>query len=200
MAMMITRLCAIALLLLLAACGLPGNVVVLMPEDNGAVGKVSVSGGGSSVELDRPLQAVETRPGAAPGAPFVATREDVSAAFAGALGAMPRTPQSFVIYFLNALADPDPASRGELDAAIAAAKALPNVDISVTGHADATGAESENLALSLRRAERVRDALVAAGVPVAVIEVTYHGSNNPRVPSPPGVPEPRNRRVEITIR
>jgi outer membrane protein OmpA-like peptidoglycan-associated protein len=98
------------------------------------------------------------------------------------------------------LTELDTKSRGDFAAAIAAAKGTPNVDISVVGHADATGSDAENLALSLRRADTVRDALTAAGVPTDVIEVTYHGPNNPRVPTPRGVPEPRNRRVEVTIR
>jgi len=46
----------------------------------------------------------------------------------------------------------------------------------------------------------VREALVAAGVPGNVIEIEYHGANNPLIATPRGVSEPRNRRVEVTIR
>ncbi|MBV9375975.1 MAG: OmpA family protein [Alphaproteobacteria bacterium] len=79
-------------------------------------------------------------------------------------------------------------------------KARPNADISVVGHADATGSDAYNQALSLRRAQIVRDGLVAAGAPSEVVEIGYHGPNNPLVPKPRGVPELRNRRVEVTIR
>ena len=85
-------------------------------------------------------------------------------------------------------------------AASAAAKSTTNADISVVGHADATGSDAYNQALSLRRAEVIRDGLVAAGAPSEVIEITYHGANNPLVPTARGVSEPRNRRVEVTIR
>jgi OOP family OmpA-OmpF porin len=98
------------------------------------------------------------------------------------------------------LTELDSRSRGDLAAATAAAKGTANVDISVVGHADATGAHPYNLALSLRRAETVRDALIAAGVPRDIIEIGYHGANNPVIPAPRGVPEARNRRVEVTIR
>jgi hypothetical protein len=72
--------------------------------------------------------------------------------------------------------------------------------ISVVGHADATGSDAENLDLSLHRANLVRDQLVESGVPAGIIEVAYHGANNPLVPTKRGIAEPRNRRVEITIR
>jgi outer membrane protein OmpA-like peptidoglycan-associated protein len=194
------RLLSILSLLLLAACGLPRNVVVLMPDDTGTVGKADVTSAGATVTLDSGLAAVGTKPGAAPGEVFTAKAEDVSDAFAGALAATPRKPVSYIIYFLNRQTVPETSSRADLDAAVAAAKSMPNVDISVSGHADATGSDAENLNLSLRRAETVRDALVAGGVAADAIEITYHGANNPLVPSRPGVPEPRNRRVEVTIR
>jgi len=98
------------------------------------------------------------------------------------------------------LTEPDPGSRGNFAAAIAAARGTPNADISVVGHTDSTGSDAYNLALSLRRAETMRSALVAAGVPSDIIEITYHGANNPLIPTPRGVPELRNRRVEVTIR
>ena len=94
----------------------------------------------------------------------------------------------------------DPRSRGDLAAATAAGKGISNVDISVVGHADATGSDAFNLDLSLRRAESERAALTGAGVSGDIIETGYHGANNPLIPTPRGVPELRNRRVEITIR
>jgi OOP family OmpA-OmpF porin len=67
----------------------------------------------------------------------------------------------------------------------------------VTGHADRAGPSDYNLALSLRRAEAVRDALVAAGIPIDVITIARRGETEPAVPTPDGVPEKANRRVEI---
>jgi OmpA-OmpF porin, OOP family len=189
-----------SLSLSLAACGLPGNVVVLLPDEDGAVGKVIVRDAGGSTELDKPLAAVATRSGEKPGAAFIAKQGDVSDSFAGALAETPRPPVAFILYFITGETELTPNSHAELDAAIKAAKVTPNIDLSVVGHADATGPETENLRLSLHRAEIVRDSLIAAGVPANVVELAYHGSNNPRVPETKGVPEPLNRRVEITIR
>lgn len=58
-----------------------------------------------------------------------------------------------------------------------------------------------NYRLSLKRAEAVRDLLVATGVDANVIEVASHGESNPVVATEDDVDEPRrNRRVEVTVR
>ena len=194
------RWLALSLTLLLAACGLPGNVVVLMPDDDGHVGSVVVANAAGRTELDKPLTAVGLRAGTAPGAPVATTQEEVDQVFGAAVAARPQASTVFIVYFVQGETTLDPASRSDLAAAVDRAKAVPNADISVVGHADATGSAQLNMALSLRRAEAIRAALVAAGLPTALIEISHHGANNPLVPTPPGVAEPRNRRVEITIR
>ena len=179
---------------------MPANVVVLLPDENGRAGKIAVHEGGSTAELDRPLAAVNAGSEATLDNVFTAQRSDVDSEFAGAHAAAPRAPVVHILYFQTGSTELDPESRADLEAAIAAAKGTAHVDISVVGHADATGTDAYNSALSLERAQIVRDALVAAGVPGEVIEIAYHGANNPLVPTPRGVPELRNRRVEVTIR
>jgi outer membrane protein OmpA-like peptidoglycan-associated protein len=194
------RVLGLVLLLTLTACGLPANVVVLIPDENGSVGKALVQESGSTAELDKPLAAVDAGSKESLRQVFAAEQSEVDREFADVLAAAPRAPVAYILYFRTGLTELAPESLGNFYAAIAAARRTEHVDISVVGHADATGSDEENLALSLRRAEMVRDALVAAGIPSDVIEVSYHGANNPRVPTARGVPQPRNRRVEVTIR
>lgn len=189
-----------ALLLALAGCGLPANVVILLPDENGPTGKVTVHEGGTNTELTKPLAAVDAGSEASLHNVFIAQQSDVGTEFAGALAATPRAPLVYILYFQTGTAELDPSSRDHLAAAIAAAKGTANLDISVVGHADATGSDAYNSALSSKRAQIVRDALIAVGIPSEVIEIAYHGANNPVVPTPRGVPELRNRRVEVTIR
>jgi OOP family OmpA-OmpF porin len=198
---MIGRLAMLTALLLLAGCGLPRNVVVLLPDENGTVGKALVSNAGTTAALDRPFATVETNAGKVPGKVAIAAKAQVDNEFAGALAATPQVPRVFRIFFANAKANLDAADRAVLDEAVVAAKAMGHVDISIVGHTDAIGhSTEENLPLSRRRAETVRNALVAGGIPAAVIDVAYFGPNQPLVPNRPGVPEPLNRRVEITVR
>jgi outer membrane protein OmpA-like peptidoglycan-associated protein len=56
------------------------------------------------------------------------------------------------------------------------------------------------MALSRRRAEKVRDLLIAANIAPAVIRVAFHGEGNPLIQTVDNVPEPRNRRVEVIVR
>ena len=83
--------------------------------------------------------------------------------------------------------------------AAGAFKTRGNARIVATGHADKSGPENYNMALSLRRANAVKDALVREGVPATVISVVGRGESQPLVPTADGVREPQNRRVEIVI-
>jgi outer membrane protein OmpA-like peptidoglycan-associated protein len=69
----------------------------------------------------------------------------------------------------------------------------------VAGHADRSGTEAYNEALSEGRAQIVARALVQRGVPEQAIDVEWFGEQRPRVPTPDGQREPRNRRVEIVF-
>jgi outer membrane protein OmpA-like peptidoglycan-associated protein len=70
----------------------------------------------------------------------------------------------------------------------------------VIGHTDRVGSVEHNDALSKKRAELVSGALTSAGIPAAQIEVAGRGEREPVVATADEVAEPRNRRVEISIR
>jgi OOP family OmpA-OmpF porin len=73
------------------------------------------------------------------------------------------------------------------------------VRITATGHTDTSGPEAYNMALSLRRANAVKDALVRDGVPAQAITVIGMGEKGLLVQTGDNVREPQNRRVEIVI-
>jgi OOP family OmpA-OmpF porin len=71
--------------------------------------------------------------------------------------------------------------------------------VDITGHTDRSGSSADNLKLSLRRAEIVRDALIARGAPKALFVVVRGvGEDDPLIPTADGVAEPQNNFVEIT--
>ena len=76
-------------------------------------------------------------------------------------------------------------------------KAGGSVKLQVTGYTDTTGSASYNQRLSERRANAVATRLAALGVARSDMSVSGRGMNDLRVPTPPGVREPQNRRVEI---
>jgi OOP family OmpA-OmpF porin len=78
-------------------------------------------------------------------------------------------------------------------------KATGTAHVTVTGHTDSSGPESYNMALSLRRANAVKEALVRDGVPESAITIVGKGETDPLVPLQDGVREPQNRRVQIAL-
>ena len=85
------------------------------------------------------------------------------------------------------------------DAADASSRARA-VRIQVIGHTDTSGSPTYNQRLSVRRAEAVRQALVARGTPANMISIEGVGENQLMVPTGPNVREPSNRRAQILIK
>ena len=73
-------------------------------------------------------------------------------------------------------------------------------ELVVIGHTDTVGSQASNDALSLRRAQEVRDLYIQGGFPAARIEAVGRGERELAVPTPDETAEPRNRRVEILLR
>jgi outer membrane protein OmpA-like peptidoglycan-associated protein len=194
------RIFALCLVLGISGCGLPANVVVLVPDEDGTVGTISVAANRTEHRLSAAYSADETDARGKALGVFATDKRTVETEFAGALAVTPRKPQTFVIYFVNGETKVEARSADTLHAAIEAARTTEFADISVVGHSDAVGDDHANLVLSMFRARTIRTDLVKGGVSDAAIDIEYHGSNNPRVPRPHGVPEPENRRVEVTIR
>jgi outer membrane protein OmpA-like peptidoglycan-associated protein len=80
-----------------------------------------------------------------------------------------------------------PSGREVIGLAAQTYKAGSPVSVQVTGFTDTSGSADYNQRLSVRRANAAQNALV----------VTGRGQNDLRVPTPDGVREPQNRRVEI---
>ncbi len=69
----------------------------------------------------------------------------------------------------------------------------------VEGHTDAQGSEATNQALSRQRADAVRQALIARGVPASRVRAVGRGSTVPVADNRSESGRARNRRVEIYL-
>jgi len=75
----------------------------------------------------------------------------------------------------------------------------PSASVRVEGHTDNQGAASANLALSQRRGDAVRDALVAAGVPRGKVQSVGRGQLQPVADNGSVSGRAKNRRVDIIL-
>lgn len=93
----------------------------------------------------------------------------------------------------------NPGANSILDAAAQEAKGRSLTTINLVGHTDTSGSRAYNQKLSMKRANAVRDALVARGVDGSLLVVQHRGENELLVDTADGVREPANRRTEITF-
>ena len=77
--------------------------------------------------------------------------------------------------------------------------AHPEAKVVLVGHTDATGSAAGNLALSKGRAQSVRQALIAAGVPAGQVTADGVGYLAPRAASMTDEGRAQNRRVEVVL-
>jgi len=137
--------------------------------------------------------------------PFVRLTATFGPAVMAAVAPPPAPPpamvpkKNFLVFFdfdrSNITAD----AQKVITEAAAAAKAGNVSRIQLTGHTDRSGSDQYNMALSLRRGEAVKQALIRLGIPAASIAVIGRGESQPLVPTADGVREPQNRRVEILL-
>jgi OOP family OmpA-OmpF porin len=111
----------------------------------------------------------------------------------------PVAPPSFMVFFDWDRSNLSQQALNTIKQAAAAYKQKGNARVTATGHTDTSGSEQYNMALSLRRANAVKDALVREGVPATAISVVGRGEQGLLVQTGPNVREPQNRRVEIVI-
>ena len=109
------------------------------------------------------------------------------------------TARSFTAFFAFDSATLDASAAEAVAAAARAAAAGAQVRILVNGHADRAGSAPYNMTLSRQRATAVARALTAHGVTPDRITIGAYGEARPRVATPDGVRDPRNRRVEVTV-
>lgn len=105
----------------------------------------------------------------------------------------------FIVFFDWSKPDINRDAAEILDKVAAAYAGRPGSELVLAGHSDRSGPAGANLRASKRRAEAVRDYLVAHGVQARAISLEAYGEQRPIVPTEDGVREVQNRRVEISF-
>jgi len=194
---------------LVSSCGLqrirtperPGQtLVVLLPEEDGKVGRASVSNPSGTADLGAARDSTTASVNQPPAPVTVLSEAEVQRLFGAALAALPPPPQRFTLFFRFDSDELTDESRALVPEIVQAVRSRPVPDVLVIGHTDTTGTSASNFELGLKRASTVGNLLVDAGLDTAFIELISHGEEELLVPTADEVAEPRNRRVEIAVR
>ncbi len=177
------------------------NLIVLLPEADGKVGRIVVSNKAGSQELSQAYAAVRVeRADVAPEPPVVLDRAQVDRLFGETLKSLPAAEVSFLLYFELATDEVTLESKKLFAEVLKAIRERNSTDVNVIGHTDTSGDSKSNYKLGLQRAERVAATLRALGADPAIVSVDSHGEGDLLVKTADGVAEPRNRRVEVVVR
>ena len=178
----------------------PEDLVVLLTDADGTVGRAVVSTSSGTVDLGVSGAATRVSAAAAPSAVAVISDSDVREVFGEALGALPAPPLRFIFYFEFQTEKLTPESLAQVPMILDAVRGYPTAEVVVVGHTDTIGAAPKNVELGLKRANVVRELLLAAHVADSVIDLSSRGESEPALATADEVQEPRNRRVEVTVR
>lgn len=185
--------------LALSACA-PTTRVVLLPQADKPTASVEVaSRDGRVVVLSQPYDVAKvTAHGNVEAAQTDAAR--VKKRYRQLLAVQPAAPQRYELLFMHGGAELTPESQAELSDVLTRATERPGGEIIVIGHTDRLGSLESNDALSLQRAQVVRQLLIERGFDPERVHAVGRGEREPAVPTADEVEEPRNRRAEIVVR
>jgi len=175
-------------------------IALLVDPETKAFGGVVVSNPRGSVELTDKRPATRVAVGDRPSDPFEISAADVQRLFGDALAAQPPPPREFLLYFRFDSDQLTPESEPLLTEILAFVKNRPAPDVTVVGHTDTMGNPQLNIDLGRSRAIMIRDRLIAVGLDANLISVASHGEADLLVPTPDETLEPKNRRVEVSVR
>ncbi len=175
----------------------PRSYVVLLENPQGGTGQVTVKGSkGEQVVSQAGFGTVMD----GSQAPATVPKEKLARDFAAAQAARPALPEKFLLYFESGGTKLTAESTALLSKILEVAGSRSSVDMSVIGHSDTVGKADANESLSLNRANSVAEMLKSRGLKLDALTIESHGEKNLLVPTPDETPEPRNRRVEVSVR
>lgn len=179
----------------------PNADFCLLPQAGGKVGSVVVTNAKGSRVLTRANESLSVKSkDDAPSEPVILSDMEVKNRFGAALDALPPPPAHFILYFQKDKPDLTDESKPLVEKIAQSIRERAGADVSIVGHTDTTGDRQKNFTLGLNRAKMMLELLKNQGLELSEAQVASHGQDNPLIPTGPSVDEPRNRRVEISVR
>lgn len=181
----------------LAGCA-PSAQITLLPQAQGT-SAVEVRTRTATTVLSTPYAQAAVQPD---GQVQTVQRDaaQVQARYGQLLSVQPAADQHFTLYFESGGTVLTAESQATLETILEQATQRPGGAIVVTGHTDRVGTVPANDALSLQRAQSIRELLIAKGFDARRVEAVGRGEREPAVATDDEVAESRNRRTTIIVR
>ncbi|CAK8717010.1 MAG: OmpA family protein [Candidatus Electrothrix sp. AX5] len=176
------------------------DLFVLLPDQNGKVGEITISNKAGSTTLSEANESAQVTSNNITTRTEILSDRDIQENFHDTLQAIPGTADQYILFFSSGTIKLTRESQKQLPLILKRIKERLPCEISIIGHSDTEAGSEYNLSLALKRAIHVKDKLLSIGAPRKLLEVSSHGENDPMIPTKDDVAEPQNRRVEIFIR
>jgi len=186
-------------MLLLAGCA--HSSMVLLPDEDGGHGQVSILKPGSS-DAATIVSEPNTRATLDGSRPTIRPlgAKGLKPSEATLVSSLPPAAKSFTLYFLEGTTEMTAQSVPVLDELRAEIARRPGAEVQVTGHTDTVGSYADNDSLSLKRAEEILNLLASKGFDRSIMTAVGRGERELKVPTADDVSSPVNRRVEVIVR
>jgi outer membrane protein OmpA-like peptidoglycan-associated protein len=190
----------LTLYLSFALAGCAHSSMVLLPDEDGGHGQVAIleSGGKPSETIVGEANSRASL-GGSPAIRALGAR-GLKPNEAALVSDLPPPAKSFTLYFLEGTTEMTPESAPVLDELRAEIAKRPGAEVQVTGHTDTVGSETDNDALSEKRAEEILNLLASKGFDRSIMSSVGRGERELKVPTADNVSSPTNRRVEVIVR
>lgn len=190
---MLRNAATVLILLFLANCAPKPDYIVLLPEEDGKVGKVAVqTPGGGTALLDKPYASATVGQGGDVQT-GTASKEEVDSVFAAALAAKPAGTAFFNLYYKPNSLNLTTKSIPELENLFRDIEKRQAAEAQVTGYAYFTGPGEGGDKLALERAQDIAEKLKKRGSRRVVAAKLIRGSGQKPATVPPG-------RVRVIVR
>ncbi|OQW79897.1 MAG: hypothetical protein BVN35_00495 [Proteobacteria bacterium ST_bin11] len=181
----------------LGLTGCANSYLVLLEDHDGSTGKVIFNDASSETVIEQAGYATALDNSKTV---FKVELEKINKDFGRALASEPVLPEIFLLYFETGGTTLTADSAALIPKIMETTSKHPAADISVIGHTDTVGDASKNEKLANERAIQVSKLFDASKLDVKEVAVTSHGEKNLLIKTGDEISEPRNRRVEVTIR
>lgn len=131
---------------------------------------------------------------------YTADQQQMKNIFGEAVSALPKAPIFATLYFVFGKDELTPESKADAEKIYNGFIQRQAPEVLIVGHTDTVGSVADNLKLSLKRAKKVRQALIQLGIPAENIKISGDGESTLLIATPDRAKEPKNRRVEINVR